>query len=137
MKFSILINTHNQEKYLNSAIMSCVKQNFKDYEIIVCDTSDKKNKSLIYKKKFQYFHFSSKYKQPEQNQMYKILFGLKKAKGKFICLMDGDDYFNKKKLYSLNKLTNKKEILFNQDNPILTKNNLSIHKNINKDLKWN
>ena len=66
MKFSILINTHNQEKYLNKAIMSCIKQNFKNYEIIVCDTSDKKNniinKRVIYNKKFQYFHLSQKYK---------------------------------------------------------------------------
>ena len=45
--------------------------------------------------------------------MYKILFGLKRAKGKFICLMDGDDYFNNKKLYSLNKLIDKKKIFFN------------------------
>ena len=136
MKFSILINTHNQEKYLNKAIMSCIKQNFKNYEIIVCDTSDKKNniinKRVIYNKKFQYFHLSPKYKQPEQNQMYKILFGLKRAKGKFICLMDGDDYFNNKKLYSLNKLIDKKKIFFNQDNPTLIKNNLIIYKNIDK-----
>ena len=43
MKFSILINTHNQTKYLNRTIMSCINQDFKDYEIIILDSSDKKN----------------------------------------------------------------------------------------------
>ena len=43
MKFSILINTHNQKQFLNKAIYSCVNQKFKDYEIIIVDTSDKKN----------------------------------------------------------------------------------------------
>ena len=141
MKFSILINTHNQEKYLNIAIISCLNQDFKDYEIIVCDTSDKKNHTkinkLTFQKKLKYFHLISKYKQPEQNQMYKILFGLKKSKGEFICLMDGDDFFNKKKLLKLNKLTNKKNIFFNQDNPKLIKNNLLIRKKIRKKIYKN
>ena len=141
MKFSILINTHNQEKYLNRAIMSCLNQDFKDYEIIVCDTSDKKNpikiNKLAFKKKFKYFHLMSKYKQPEQNQMSKILFGLKKSKGDFICLMDGDDFFNKKKLFKLNELTRKKNIFFNQDNPALIKNNSIISKKIKKKLYKN
>ena len=136
MKFSILINTHNQEKYLNRAIMSCLNQDFRDYEIIVCDTSDKKNptkiKKMGLKKKFKYFHLVPKYKQPEQNQMFKILFGLKRSKGEFICLMDGDDFFNKKKLLRLNKLTNKKNIFFNQDNPALVKDNFLINKKIKK-----
>jgi len=134
MKFSILINTHNQEKYLNRAIISCVNQDFKDYEIIVLDTSDKKNntnyKKLTPKKKLAYFHIRSKHKQPEKNQMNKVLLGFKKSKGRFICLMDGDDYFNKKKLSQLDKLTNKKTIFFNQDNPTLIKNKLILKEKI-------
>ena len=50
MKFSILINTHNQKQFLNKAIYSCVNQKFKDYEIIIVDTSDKKFKSTKKKK---------------------------------------------------------------------------------------
>ena len=135
MKFSILINTHNQQKYLNKAITSCLRQSFKDYEIIIFDSSDKKNNNPILKKsknkKIQYFHIKSKFKQPEKNQMNKILLGLKKSKGKFICLMDGDDYFAINKINMINKLIQKKEILFNQDNPILIKNKLIVKKRIN------
>jgi len=126
MKFSILINTHNQENYLDKAILSCVNQDFKDYEIIVCDTSDQtyntKLKRLISHKKVRYFHWSTKSKQPEQNQMDKILFGFKRSKGDFICLMDGDDFFKKNKLSSLEKLLSEKIISFNQDNPIIIRN---------------
>ena len=134
MKFSIIINTHNQAKYLNRALKSCLIQNFKDYEIIICDTSDKKNKinikKLALQKKIYYFHISKKYNQPEQNQMYKVLLGLKKSKGDFICLMDGDDYYDQNKLFYLNKLIKKKNITFNQDNPNLIKKNYIIDKKI-------
>jgi glycosyltransferase involved in cell wall biosynthesis len=41
--------------------------------------------------------------------MAKIKIGFKKSKGDFICLMDGDDYFSKNKLYFLDKLINKFE----------------------------
>ena len=116
--------------------MSCINQDFKNYEIIILDTSDKKNntnyKKLASKKKISYFHIRSKYKQPEKNQMHKVLLGFKKSKGRFICLMDGDDYFNKKKLSHLNKLTNKKAIFFNQDNPTLIKNNLILKEKIKR-----
>jgi glycosyltransferase involved in cell wall biosynthesis len=134
MKFSILINTHNQEDYLDKAILSCVNQDFKDYEIIVCDTSDQKNniklKKIISNKKVHYYHWLSKRKQPEQNQMDKILFGFKKSKGDFICLMDGDDFFKRNKLSRLKKILNKKKISFNQDNPIIIRNKLIDIKSI-------
>ena len=41
MKFSIIINTHNQEKLLNDCIKSCLNQEYSNYEIIVIDTSTK------------------------------------------------------------------------------------------------
>ena len=136
MKFSIIINTHNQDKYINRAIKSCLDQSFRDYEIIICDTSAKKrnikNNETFYKKNLHYFHLPLKYKQAEQNQMAKILFGFKQSKGDFICLMDGDDYFSKNKLFFLNKLINKKKVFFNQDNPILIKNTLIFDKKIEK-----
>ena len=67
MKFSILINTHNQRDYLLRCINSCLNQSYKGkYEIIICDTSSetnydiirkikKKNYSIIIKKNFQNF----------------------------------------------------------------------------------
>ena len=136
MKFSILINTHNQDKHLNKAIKSCLDQSFRNYEVIICDTSDKKqyikNNKFFSKENIHYFHLPSKYKQAEQNQMAKIQIGFKKSKGDFICLMDGDDCFSKNKLYFLDKLINKKKIFFNQDNPMLVEKNFTISKKIKK-----
>ena len=133
MKFSILINTHNQQDYIIKAINSCINQNFKNYEVIIYDSSDKKINSnftkIIKKENIKYFHIKQKYNQPEKNQMYKVLLGFKKSKGNFICLLDGDDFFSKKKLSNLDNLISKKKLLFNQDNPIL------INKKINKNNK--
>ena len=42
MKFSIIINTHNQEKFIYKSINSCLRQKFSDYEILIFDTSNKK-----------------------------------------------------------------------------------------------
>ena len=41
--------------------------------------------------------------------MYKVKYGFKKSKGKYIILMDGDDKFSSKKLKFLNKLTEKRK----------------------------
>ena len=39
MDFSIIINTHNQSKFLDECIKSCINQNYLNYEIIIVDTS--------------------------------------------------------------------------------------------------
>ena len=37
MKFSIIINTHNQSSFIGECINSCINQDFQDYEIIIVD----------------------------------------------------------------------------------------------------
>lgn len=100
MIFSIIINTHNQYKTIIRCIRSCLNQNFKKkYEIIIVDTSQKKIKNRILKsKKIKYFHITNFSKHAEVNQLKKVHFGQKKSKGKWFCLMDGDDFFEKNKL---------------------------------------
>ena len=76
MKFSIIINTHNQEQYLERAINSCLIQKVKSYEIIIVDTSKKKNFKLRkkYKKNkiIKFLDLKSKFIHPERNQLFKI-----------------------------------------------------------------
>ena len=103
MFFSIIINTHNQHETIERCIKSCLKQNFKKkYEIIIVDTSNRQiNKKVLSSKKIRYFHFENFSQYPEINQLKKIYEGFKKAKGKWFCLLDGDDFFKKNKLKSI------------------------------------
>ena len=120
MKFSIIINTHNQPKYINECIESCRKQNFFNYEIIVIDTSKTPSIQNRKFKKVKYYHIKEKYKKyPVLNQMYQINYGFKKSKGKFLCFLDGDDKFSKDKLKKLDSLIKNKKINLIQDIPTI------------------
>jgi len=125
MDFSIIINTHDQSKFLNECIKTCLNQNYSSYEIIIVDTSKRPSKDK-YKniKKLKYFHIKEKFKKfPVLNQMYQIQYGFSKSKGKFICLLDGDDKFSYLKLHSLSKLFCQTKNLIVQDVPFLFSNN--------------
>jgi glycosyltransferase involved in cell wall biosynthesis len=134
MIFSIIINTHNQHKTIIKCIKSCLNQNFnKEYEIIIADTSDKnlENKiKLIKSKKIIYKHYNKKFSNiSEINQIKKIYNASKIAKGKWFCLLDGDDYFKKNKLrYIYNNINLKKNIIIqdkiNSNNNLFKRNNI-------------
>ena len=117
MLFSIIINTHNQHETIGRCLKSCLNQNFKNkYEIIIIDTSDKKiNNELIKSSKIRYYHFKNFSKYPELNQLKKVYVGCKKAKGKWFCLMDGDDIFKNNKLRNINKKYELSEKILLQD----------------------
>ena len=138
MIFSIIINTHNQHKTIIKCIKSCLNQNFnKRYEIIIVDTSDKnleKKIKLLKSKKIIYKHYNKNFSNiPEINQIKKIYYASKIAKGKWFCLLDGDDYFKKNKLeYIYNTINLKKKIII-QDK-ISSSNSLLKYNNIYKKL---
>ena len=139
MKFSILINCHNQPKYIEECITSCLKQKYRNFEVIIVDSSTKK---LNYKKfkrgnKLKYFHIKTKSKYPEMNQMNKISFGLKKITGDYTCLLDGDDKFSEQKLINLFKFLKDNKIELNQDIPILFSNKIERTRLIKKKFKNN
>ena len=124
MDFSIIINTHDQSKFLNESIKTCLNQNYSSFEIIVVDTSTRPS---IYKykniKKLKYFHIKEKFKKfPVLNQMYQIQYGFFKSKGKYICLLDGDDKFSNIKLNNLSKIFSQTKNKIIQDVPTLFSN---------------
>ena len=111
MQFSILINTHNQNKYIFRCIDSCLKQTYLgNYEILIFDTSDTKNikiNNYLKFKKIKYFYSKNFSKIPELNQMIKVKKLFQASKGKIIFLLDGDDFFFKNKLSKIASIQNK------------------------------
>ena len=82
MQFSIIINSHNQNQFLERCINSILNQSLIDqYEIVLADTSDKKNYELKNKfkklKNIKFLFLNSQYSEPTQDQLYKIKSALK------------------------------------------------------------
>ena len=94
---SIIMNCHNGEKYLVSAIKSILNQNYKNWELIFFDNnSSDSSKKIVnsYKdKRIKYFK-SKKYL-----NLYKARnMAIKKSKGKYVAFLDTDDWWYKTKL---------------------------------------
>ena len=123
MKASIIIVGEKKEDYLEQTVNSCLKQNYKNSEIILVYS---KLKNLEYlKKKFQnsviFKKIIYKIKNPVLDQINKIREGVKLSNGKYIFLLDGDDIFKTNKLTETIRLNNKKELCL--DNHIILHNN--------------
>ena len=105
MKISILITNFNKKKFISKTLKSCINQKYKNFEIIIVDDQSTDNSNLILKKynsKYNYiklyFKKGQKSKFPAINHFNAVKYGLKKCSGKIICLLAGDDVFDKKKL---------------------------------------
>jgi glycosyltransferase involved in cell wall biosynthesis len=126
MLSSILIVADYKEKYIKETIKSCLNQTYKNIEILVgysnlCNIEEVKRIFLYDKLKF--FKIKRRNFSPTQDQIYKIKFLLKKSKGKYIFLLDGDDLFLRNKItYILNNRNIDKNLF--QDNFILKENKL-------------
>jgi len=115
---SILISNFNKEKYLYKCLMSCKDQKYNNFEIIIFDDNST-DKSMMIIKKFKNF----KNLKIIQNKKRKKISGplsqinslknaFNKSKGKIICLLDSDDYFEKDKISIVNKIFKNKETKF-------------------------
>ena len=91
--FSIITVVLNQESYLEDAIKSLLVQKIKSYEYIVIDggsTDQTLNIIKKYKKKITYWE--SKKDKGIYDAFNK---GIKKARGRYICILNSDDKFTK------------------------------------------
>jgi len=126
MLSSILIVADYKEKYIKETIKSCLNQTYKKIEILVGYSylrNIEQIKKVFLSNKLKFFQIKKKYYYPTQDQIYKIKYLLRKSKGKYIFLLDGDDLFLKEKLtYILNNKNINKKLV--QDNFILQKNNI-------------
>lgn len=95
MKLSVIILSYNQEKYIEQAIDSVLKQHHDyTYEIIICDDASKDSTpTIIAKYAKQYPVIVPIFRRQNLGVVKNLYDGLSKAKGKYIMLCGGDDYY--------------------------------------------
>ena len=91
------MNCHNGEKYLKKSISSVISQNYKNWELIFWNNVSHDKSKKIFKsfkdKRLKYFE-SKKFKKLYEARNSAI----RKAKGKYICFLDTDDWWVNSKL---------------------------------------
>ena len=145
---SIIITNYNKSKFIIKAVKSCLNQKYKEIEIIFFDdnSSDdslKKIKDFKEKNEINLKIISNKKKKNNTspiNQMIAVNKSLKYVKGKFIFLLDSDDFFHKKKVFDIVRIFKKdvkKKLII--DLPIYKYKKREIkknYKNISYKNKW-
>ena len=126
---SILIINYNNAKLIKRSVNSCLKQSYKNFEILIYDDrSTDKSKQILKKfarnKKIKiFFNKSAKKNQAALDAMNGYIYLFKRSKGELIFLLDSDDFFHKNKINKINTIFNKnKKVDFIQNLPSIRKN---------------
>ena len=138
---SILIASFNKEKYVNRCITSCLKQTYKNIEIIFYDDGSTDNSLNIAKtfKKIKIFNNKkekkiTKFNAYPQINSYRSAFN--KSKGSIITFLDGDDFYSKNKIeLVVNYFEKNKNLNIIFDLPIYIFENNKIFKTTIHDFK--
>ena len=94
-KLSVIIPVYNAEKTLKKCIESILTQQDEEIEIVlVNDGSIDKSDEIIQEYKEKYPKTISYYKKKNTGVADTRNYGIKKAKGKYILFLDGDDYLD-------------------------------------------
>lgn len=91
MFFSIIVPIYKVEKYLEECIESVLRQDFKDFELLLCDDESPDSCPIIcdryVHKDIRVRHLKHKNGGPSSARNM----GMREAKGKYIVFLDGDD----------------------------------------------
>ena len=90
---SVVLTTHKRPNLLMRALKSLIKQEFKDFEIILCaDESEKETKKIAtnFLRSGDVFVSSPHLSGPSESRNFGILL----SKGEWICFLDDDDTFD-------------------------------------------
>ena len=103
VEITVVVPTHNSEKYIQSVLDSILKQSYQNFEVIIVDSSTSDATQLIisnYEKK----DFRIR-KIIDSNSSYghKINVGIERARGSFIAIVESDDLINEGYLEELYK----------------------------------
>lgn len=92
--FSVILPTYNRAHFLSKAIRSVINQSYENWELIIVDDGSTDNTQRVVSEfqindsRIKYFYQENAERSAARNN------GISKAKGKWICFLDSDDYFN-------------------------------------------
>ena len=90
--FSVIIPLYNKEKYIKNTLKNVLKQTFKNFEIIIINDGSTDNSlkeaQLVSDNRITIYTQKNSGVSDARN------FGIKKARGEYIALLDADDIWN-------------------------------------------
>lgn len=92
-KISIIIPVYNGSEWLVESIGSVLGQTFEDFELICVDDFSVDDSAEIIKKFQEKDKRVKYYKKENEGPGAALNFGIKKAKGEFLCFLDQDDKY--------------------------------------------
>lgn len=129
---SIIISNFNKANYLEKCLDSCINQDFKNIEIIVCDDHSTDNSFDIIKKYKNIVLIRNKFRKlasSANNQINCLKQAYSKSNGDIVFLLDSDDYFERTKVAKVvDCFCNNSKLKFLQDSAYL------VYKNERKKL---
>ena len=141
-KISVLITNFNKEKFIEECILSCLRQNHNNLEIIIVDNLSTDKSMSIIKKYLEKLVIITKKRESlhsPKNQIDSLIEAFKKSTGNLILLLDGDDYFLPNKVTYIKDIflkNNNLDVVF--DAPTILANNeftpLQIKKKYNRKI---
>ena len=94
-KLTIITVTYNCERTLQRTIDSVFNQDFNEYEYLIIDGGSTDNTISIIEDNIKKFEGRLRYISESDNGLYDAMNkGIKLAKGKYIGIINGDDYYN-------------------------------------------
>lgn len=109
LKISVIVPVYNMEQYIEKCLKSIINQTYKNIELIIInDGSTDNSEEIIIKYKNKFPNIIRPYKQENKGLAAARNFGIKKAKGEYICFLDSDDYIDVNLFSKLEKYMNEK-----------------------------
>lgn len=121
-KFSIIVPVYNVEKYISQCIESVLNQTYSDLELFLVDDESADNSVEICEKYAASDDRIRIIKKPHGGLPQTRNYGIREAKGEYIVLLDGDDFFATDYLEKLAK------VLEGSDCDICFGNNIVFYK---------
>lgn len=100
-KVSIIIPVYNAEPYIKKCVECIQAQTYKDFEIILVNDGSSDNSLEVCKTLAEEYSNIYTYNKSNGGVSSARNYGLKKAKGEYICFVDSDDYVRPNYLISL------------------------------------